>query len=297
MLGLVRPERDNIAIPPFPPGSTWIGAEAPVSERLTARAALLVHFFELGELSSVRTLPFVAGLAERYAANGLSVLGVHSPRSALAASDEALDGGARARSTSRFPVANDSEHRIWHAYGCQGWPSTFLWGQGGTLRYVHFGEGAYHETEEAIRAELAGGEGHDLPEPTLGPPPGERQPRVERPSDEVFPGGSHDRPWEPGEAGEPLIVEYAGGGAWAALDGAGTVTVDGRRRAEPRRSTSTAPGSTSSPSHPEPRDARGPARPRRPDQGLVGRRSRPGASRAEAARSGARGRRGSSSAA
>ncbi len=89
----VRPERDDIAIPPFPPGITWIGAEEPVSERLTARAALLVHFFELGELSSIRTLPFVSALARKYAANGLSVLGVHSPRSQLAASDEALEAG------------------------------------------------------------------------------------------------------------------------------------------------------------------------------------------------------------
>ena len=50
-------------------------------------------------------------------------------------------------------------------------------------------------------------------------------PGLEKPSDEVFPGGSYDRPWTPSEPGEPLIVEYAGGGAWAALDGAGTVSV------------------------------------------------------------------------
>jgi len=220
----MRPERDNIAIPPFPPGIDWIGTEAPVSERLTARAALLVHFFELGELSSIRTLPFIAGVARRYAANGLSVLGVHSPRSDMAGSGEALTA-ALGRLDVPFPVANDAEHRIWHAYGCQGWPSTFLWGQGGTLRYVHFGEGAYLETEEAIRTELAAGEGHDLPEPTIGPPPTGKQPEAERPSDEVFPGGSHDRAWEPGEPGEPLIVEYAAGGAWAALDGTGSVRV------------------------------------------------------------------------
>ena len=220
----MRPERDNIAIPPFPPGIEWIGTEAPVSERLTARAALLVHFFELGELSSVRTLPFFAGIARHYAANGLSVLGVHSPRSAMAASDERLTE-ALGRVDAPFPVANDHEHRIWHAYGCKGWPSTFLWGQGGTLRYVHFGEGAYHETEEAVRAELVAGEGHDLPNPMLGPPPSGEAPEAERPSDEVFPGGSHDRAWEPGEPGEPLIVEYAAGGAWAAMDGSGEVTV------------------------------------------------------------------------
>jgi hypothetical protein len=228
----VRPERDNIAIPPFPPGIAWIGAEEPVSERLTARAALLVHFFELGELSSIRTLPFVSALARKYAANGLSVLGVHSPRSQLAASDEDLAAGL-ARLEADFPVGNDSEHRVWHSYGCRGWPSTFLWGQGGTLRYAHFGEGAYHETEEAIRAELAGGEGHDLPEPVLGSPAGGAQPRIGKPSEEVFPGGAHDRAWTPGEPGEPLEVEYAGAGAWAALDGEGSVrvSVDGEAAA------------------------------------------------------------------
>ncbi len=220
----MRPERDNIAIPPFPPGITWIGAEDPVSERITARSALLVHFFELGELSGLRTLPFVSSLAERYAADGLSVLGVHSPRSAMASADAALMA-ALDRLELPFPVANDNEHRIWHAYGCRGWPSTFLWGQGGTLRYVHFGEGAYHETEAAVRAELATTEGHELPEPTLGPPPEGDPPRVEKPSDEVFPGGGHDRPWQPGATDEPLIVEYAGAGAWAALDGTGEVAI------------------------------------------------------------------------
>ena len=229
----MRPERDNIAIPPFPPGTTWIGTEAPVSERLTARAALLVHFFELGELSSVRTLPFISALARRYAENGLSVLGVHSPRSRLAASDEALEAGLE-RLDVAFPVGHDHEPRIWHAYGCQGWPSTFLWGQGGTLRYAHFGEGAYHETEEAVRAELALGEGHELPEPVMGPPPTGEQPRIGKPSAEVFPGGSHDVPWTPSQPGEPLEVEYAGAGAWAALEGTGTIdlSVDGEPTGE-----------------------------------------------------------------
>jgi hypothetical protein len=220
----MRPERDNIAIPPFPPGITWIGSEPQVSERITARSALLVHFFELGELSGVRTLPFVAGLAQRYAANGLSVLGIHSPRSAMASTDVAL-AAAVDRLELPFPVANDNEHRIWHAYGCRGWPSTFLWGQGGTLRYVHFGEGAYHETEAAVRAELATGEGHELPEPALGPPPEGDPPKAEKPSDEVFPGGAYDRPWEPEAIDEPLVVAYAGAGAWAALDGTGAVAI------------------------------------------------------------------------
>ena len=48
---------------------------------------------------------------------------------------------------------------------------------------------------------------------------------MEKPSEEVFPGGAHDRPWTPNEPDEPLAVEYAGAGAWAALDGTGAVRV------------------------------------------------------------------------
>lgn len=215
------PGRDDIAIPPFAPGTTWLGGEPPVGERLTARGPLLVHFFEVGELSSVRTLPFVAGLRRHYAETGLTVLGVHSPRSALAGTDEALSA-ALSRLEVPFPVANDREHRNWHSYGCKGWPSTFLWGRGGTLRWVHFGEGAYHETEAAIRSELGGDGGEAMLDAPASSPDA---PQLEQPSEEVFPGGAADEPWTPADPGEPLAVEYAGAGAWAALDGDGVVKV------------------------------------------------------------------------
>jgi hypothetical protein len=217
------PGRDDIALPPFAPGVSWIGGEPPVGERLTARGPLLVHFFEVGELSGVRTLPFVSGVADLYRDRGLTVLGVHSPRSGLAESDAALTA-ALERLDVGFPVANDSEHRIWHGYGCEGWPSTFLWGRGGKLRWVHFGEGAYHETEEAIRAQISRDPG-DLPAPLLDPPRDDPAPALEPPSPEVFPGGSHDQPWQQAAPGEALEVPYEGAGAWAAIDGAGTVDV------------------------------------------------------------------------
>ena len=217
------PGRSDIALPPVPPGLTWIGGPEPVTERITARGPLLVHFFEAGELSGVRTLPFVAEMHRHHGEAGLTVLGVHSPRSALAADDEDLEA-ALARLDVPYAVANDREHRIWHSYGCEGWPSTFVWSRGGVLRWVHFGEGAYHETEAAVRAELRSADGAEPPS-FLDPPPSGPQPTLKPPSGEVFPGGAHDRPWAPSAPGEPLEVEYAGGGAWAALDGDGTVEV------------------------------------------------------------------------
>lgn len=227
MLAAVKPSRQDVPLPPFPPGLSWLRGPEPVSERVTARGPLLVHFFEIGELSSVRTLPFVAGLHQRLGPLGLTVIGVHSPRNALAAADGDLEA-ALERLGIDFAVANDSEHRIWHAYGCDRWPYTFLWRRGGTLRWAHYGEGAYHETEAEVREEVAAISDGELPASVLDSPSTERPPELVRPSPEQFPGGSYDVAWR-SSAGEPLTVAYEGAGAWAALGGQGEVaaTVDG----------------------------------------------------------------------
>ena len=224
-LAAVKPTRRDVPLPPFPPGLTWLRGAEPVSERVTARGPLFVHFFEVGELSSVRTIPFVSSLRERYGSIGLTVLGVHSPRNALAASDSDLDA-ALDRLGIDFVVANDDEHRIWHSYGCEGWPSSFVWKRGGVLRWAHFGEGAYHETEAELREELAAISDGELPPSVLDAPEGSngKAPKLARPSEEVFPGGRYDTAWSSAQ-GEPLVVEYSGAGAWAALGGSGRVEV------------------------------------------------------------------------
>ncbi len=229
MLGAVKPKRRDVPLPPFPPGLSWLRGAEPVSERVTARGPLIVHFFEVGELSSVRTLPFVASLHERFASSGLTVIGVHSPRNDLAASDEDLDA-ALERLGIDFPVANDSEHRIWHAYGCEGWPSTFVWRRGGILRWAHFGEGAYHETEAEIREELEAINDGGLPGSVLGEPAGGPAPELVRPSDGGVPGRPPRRRLDGRVADESLVVEYSGAGAWAALSGSGEVERNRRRR-------------------------------------------------------------------
>jgi hypothetical protein len=219
----MKPTRQDVPLPPFPPGLSWLRGDEPVSERVTARGPLLVHFFEVGELSSIRTLPFVSGLHEQLASFGLTVLGVHSPRNGLATSDEDLNGALERLGIS-FPVANDNEHRIWHSYGCEGWPSTFVWRRGGVLRWAHFGEGAYHETEAEVRDELKAINDGELPASTLEDPPSGPAPEFARPSAEVFPGGSHDVAWT-GGPDDSLAVEYSAAGAWAALGGSDEVEV------------------------------------------------------------------------
>ena len=109
---------------------------------LTAAGPVLVQFFDFAQLNSVSALPYVIEWERRYAGAGLSVLGVQAPRFPFGFEPETVGAGL-GRLGVGFPVAIDSERRLWLDYGCKGWPSLFLWGQGGALRWVHFGEGEY----------------------------------------------------------------------------------------------------------------------------------------------------------
>ena len=223
----VRPKAQDIAVPPFPPDAAWIGPEPAPVERLCARGPVIVHFVDVAHVSSVRTLPYLTAWAERYGTLGLSVIGVNSPRFSFTADPDKLRA-AVAHLDLTLGFAIDSDYAAWHAYGCEGWPSLFLWGRGGALRWVHFGEGEYQGTEAVIRAELesASGAADGLPEP-LEPlrPTDAPGALVAAPSDEVFPGGSISEPWLAAEGDPPLDIDYSAGEAWASVDGRGSLRV------------------------------------------------------------------------
>jgi len=229
----MRPEQENIAAPDLPEGIEWIG-EAPRSMPIaTAAGPALVHFFDFAQLNSVRTLPYVAEWARRYEPEGLTTIGVQAPRFPFGAERDAVAAGLD-RLGIEFPVAIDADRRLWHAYGCTGWPSLFLWKLGGALTWVHFGEGEYRATEEAIQDELRDQDAlRALPAPMdpLRPTDGPGA-KVMPPTSELFPGGSWERAWTAGEDGEVLEVEYEAGGAHATVEGAGEIRLelDGAQR-------------------------------------------------------------------
>ncbi len=218
----MRPDRDNIAAPDLPEGIEWIGDAPRSMPLLTAAGPVLVHFLDFAQLNSVRTLPYVVEWERRYREAGLRTIGVQAPRFPFGA-DPAVVGAGLTELGVEFPVAIDADRRLWHAYGCEGWPSLFLWSLGGALSWFHFGEGEYAATEEAIQAELREQDAlRSLPAP-LAPlrPSDAPAARVMPPSPEVFPGGSWERPWDGGE----LSVDYEAGGAHATVEGEGTLSV------------------------------------------------------------------------
>jgi hypothetical protein len=234
----LRPPRPDIAIPPLPPGAEWIGEPIGSIDRLAATRPVLVHFFDFAQLNSVRTFPYLKAWHERYCGDGLALVGVHSPRFPFT-QDYDVVAEAAERLGIDWPVIVDREFTVWRLYEPHGWPALFVWGRGGALRWYHLGEGDYHGTEEAIRSELSGGNGHEWP-PLLDPlrPSDAPDAKVIPPTEELFPGGSTEEPWPKTEVDRTLEVQYRAGGAYAATDGDGVIeiSVDGRR-SEPRQIT------------------------------------------------------------
>ena len=194
---------------------------------LTAGGPALVHFVDFSQLNSVRTLPYLTEWAERYREAGLSVIGVQAPRFPFGAHRETVAAGLD-RLGVEFPVAIDAERELWAAYGCEGWPSLFLWSLGGALSWVHFGEGEYLATEIAIQEELREIDAlRDLPGPMAPLRPTDAPgARVMAPTPEVFPSGSWERAWTGGEDGAELAVDYEAGGAYATVEGEGEIAIE-----------------------------------------------------------------------
>ena len=209
----------------------------PAMEAVTSRKPALVHFFDLAQLNSVRSLPYVRAWSERYQPLGLAVYGVHTPRWPLT-EDPATARSAVEALDLHHPVAIDSKRAIWRDYGCHGWPHFFIWKQGGWLDWAQLGEGDYESLEAAIRTVLEEADSTpadgwpDFVEPVRA----SDLPRAELipPSDEMLVGGSLETPWSSAGDGAAIEATYQGAGAYASVGGEGTLrfSVDGGESTE-----------------------------------------------------------------
>ncbi|HYU60683.1 MAG TPA: cytochrome c biogenesis protein DipZ [Solirubrobacterales bacterium] len=144
--------------PDFTDTQQWFntpGGEALSIDGLTNRGrVVLVDFWTYTCINCIRTLPYVKSWDEEYRDDGLTIVGVHSPEFPFE-KDAGNVAGAIADNGLRYPVVQDNELGTWNAFGNQYWPAKYLIDADGNVRYVHFGEGGYETTEEAIRTLLA----------------------------------------------------------------------------------------------------------------------------------------------
>src|SRR4051812_18539766 len=131
---------------------------------------VLVEFWDFCRVNSLRTLPYLLAWHQRYADQGLRVIGVHAAGFPCSRAPDAVRAAVE-RLGIPYPVAVDADYELWSLYGCEGWPSRYLWDQEQRLVEAHFGEGGYAATERLIGS-LLGIEVEPLPPVRPGDDPG-----------------------------------------------------------------------------------------------------------------------------
>ncbi|MDH2089636.1 cytochrome c biogenesis protein DipZ [Rhizobium pusense] len=127
----------------------WLNSPPLAREDLRGKV-VLIDFWTYSCINCIRTLPYVRAWAEKYRDQGLVVIGVHAPEFAF---EKKIDNVRQAVAGFKieYPVAIDNDYRIWRAFDNSYWPAHYLIDAKGQIRYHHFGEGDYRETEEAIQ--------------------------------------------------------------------------------------------------------------------------------------------------
>jgi thiol-disulfide isomerase/thioredoxin len=115
---------------------------------------ILVDFWTYSCINCIRTIPYLNDWDQKYADNGLVIIGVHSPEFEFEKNYDNVKSAVQ-RLGITYPVILDSNHGTWNAYGNQYWPRHYLIDAQGYIRDNHIGEGGYEQTEKTIQSLLA----------------------------------------------------------------------------------------------------------------------------------------------
>jgi hypothetical protein len=193
----VRAPVDTLAAPMIPAALEWVNVASLRMDQQVGRP-VLVEFWDFCRCNSLRTLPYVRMWHERYAALGLRVISAHAgayPPS----QDGAEVRAAVARLGIEHPVVIDEGFALWREYGNEAWPARYLFDTRLRLHSMHYGEGAYDETEAEI-CELLG-----APCPPFSPLRAEDAPGARLAAQTA----DQDGPWS---------GRYEAGAVWAVLE-------------------------------------------------------------------------------
>ena len=139
--------------PEFGGIEAWINGGPLTMEELRGRV-VLIDFWTYTCINCIRTYPFLKQWHARYADDGLVIVGVHTPEFDF---EKIYDNVVEATLNDAlvWPMAQDNDYVTWRRYSNRFWPAKYLIDKDGVVRYTHFGEGGYAETEDVIRELLA----------------------------------------------------------------------------------------------------------------------------------------------
>lgn len=136
-------------LPELSRANAWLNSP-PLNTASLRGKVVLIDFWTFGCINCRHALPHVQAWADKYKAEGLVVIGVHSPEFATERDINNVKRAAHDMGLS-FPIAIDNDFAIWRSFSNQYWPAHYFVDAQGRIRYHHFGEGDYEEAERVIR--------------------------------------------------------------------------------------------------------------------------------------------------
>ena len=147
---------ETSGMPPLTGATQWLNSSPLSSDSLRGKV-VLVDFWTYSCINCLRTLPYLKAWNDKYRAQGLVIIGVHTPEFAFEKDPHNVEQALHDLGIT-YPVAMDNQYAIWNAFNNKYWPAHYLIDGQGRIRHQHFGEGAYQETEQMIQVLLK--EGH-----------------------------------------------------------------------------------------------------------------------------------------
>jgi thiol-disulfide isomerase/thioredoxin len=140
-------------LPSLSGATAWLNSP-PLSAADLRGNVVLIDFWTYTCINWLRTLPYVRAWAEKYKDHEVVVIGVHTPEFPF---EHDLENVRRAAQDMRvsYSIAIDNDYAIWSAFDNHYWPALYLVDAQGHIRYHHFGEGAYEQSEMMIQHVLA----------------------------------------------------------------------------------------------------------------------------------------------
>jgi thiol-disulfide isomerase/thioredoxin len=136
-------------LPGFEGATGWLNSE-PVTPDDLRGEVVLVDFWTYTCINWLRTLGYVRAWWEKYADQGLVVVGVHTPEFPFERDVENIREAVKDLRVE-YPVAIDSDYRVWNAFANSYWPAVYIADAEGKIRHHQFGEGGYEECERVIQ--------------------------------------------------------------------------------------------------------------------------------------------------
>ena len=127
----------------------WLNSK-PISNEELKGKVVLIDFWTYSCINCLRTLPYLKAWNEKYAKDGLVIIGVHSPEFAFERNYENVKKAVQDLGI-KYPVVLDNDLSIWQSFNNQYWPAHYFIDKDGNIRAHHFGEGNYDESEKIIQ--------------------------------------------------------------------------------------------------------------------------------------------------